>query len=319
MEVDATAPTTSADISITDAPSAAEPATTDQPTATADSTTPIGTPAKATPASASRAAATKGKTSSRSKKSTTKDPPTKAGGDALPSLPQPLKLPTFEEALVPKTTVRNLARPVLPSDGSGSITKDALTALTKGTSVFVSYLSHLANGHCLARRRKTVLPIDVFDAIHDAGLGQFVDELKAAHDEAEIAKTRKREAAKLKTVSAAADDDEDGEEDGDGDGDQDGDVTTDVNPGPSRKKQRISRTPADAAFDADATEDEGVGNSDTDESGDDDDDDGATSDEDDNAAALPADDDDDGGSDADRPGPTSRRDEALDDDDEDSD
>lgn len=294
--------------------------------------TDVAEPVAAEPVAAEPSSTTT-KSTSRPKakpkrKSTAKDTPTKAGGDALPSLPVPLKLPTFEEALVPKSTIRNLARPVLPADGSGSITKDAMTALTKGTSVFVSYLSALANEHCVAKKRKTVLPQDVWDALEDADLGQFVDELKHAHDAAEAAKSKKREAAKRRSGANAAADttveaDDEIEDDDDDEEEEVGDADVTANSlGPSRKK---ARTSAVTNGDGDEDEDEdgeaaagADGNATEDEA---DEGDAISSDEeDDNDAQLVSaeadvDDEDD---DADRPGPTSRRDEAVDDD-EDSD
>ncbi|BFZ57603.1 hypothetical protein PYCC9005_004655 [Savitreella phatthalungensis] len=136
------------------------------------------------------------------------------------SLWGPMTLPTFDESTVPRSTVRNLARPVLPTDGTGTITRDALMALTKGTSVFISYIAALAQEACAAKRRKTVLPQDVWEALEKAEMSQFVEDLKADHDEAEQRKIEKRELGKRKSqgLELELQDPDEGDEEGDGAG-----------------------------------------------------------------------------------------------------
>jgi DNA polymerase epsilon subunit 3 len=67
-----------------------------------------------------------------------------------------------QDLLLPRTLTSRLARGVLPANTS--IQKDALLALTKAATVFISYLAHNANE---LTSKKTVGPQDVLKAIQE--------------------------------------------------------------------------------------------------------------------------------------------------------
>jgi hypothetical protein len=49
------------------------------------------------------------------------------------------KISSFEDNLMPRSTIKNCAKAMLKQDAP--IQKDALLALTKGSTVFISYLT----------------------------------------------------------------------------------------------------------------------------------------------------------------------------------
>lgn len=90
---------------------------------------------------------------------------------------------TFEESIMPRSTIKNCAKTVLKEDTM--IQKEALTALAKGSSVFISYLTTHANEIALSKKRKTIMPNDVFEALKVIEFSRFVPDLKQAHELAE--------------------------------------------------------------------------------------------------------------------------------------
>lgn len=101
---------------------------------------------------------------------------------------------TFEESIMPRSTIKNCAKAVLKDDIM--IQKEALTALAKGSSVFISYLTTHANEIALSKKRKTIMPNDVFEALKVIEFARFVPDLKIAHEQAERETKEKRERKK---------------------------------------------------------------------------------------------------------------------------
>ncbi|KAJ9668564.1 hypothetical protein H2201_001206 [Coniosporium apollinis] len=83
---------------------------------------------------------------------------------------------SVEDLSLPRTMVQRLAKGVLPPNTS--IQKDALLALSKSATVFVSYLTHQAHDLACMKDKKTIQPRDVLDAIEEAELEGFLDRLE---------------------------------------------------------------------------------------------------------------------------------------------
>lgn len=87
----------------------------------------------------------------------------------------------IDDLLLPRTLLSRLARGVLPPNTS--ISKDALLALTKASSVFIS---HLASSADSLTTRKTIAPQDVLNALEDIEWGHLrprcEEELKIYED-----------------------------------------------------------------------------------------------------------------------------------------
>lgn len=116
-------------------------------------------------------------------------------------------IPTFEESIMPRTTIKACAKTVLHSDTA--IQKDALTALAKGSSVFISYLTTHANEIALSKKRKTIMPSDVLEALKVIELDRFIPDLQRAHERSEAENKEKRDRKKsgASVVANVVDDD----------------------------------------------------------------------------------------------------------------
>ena len=75
-----------------------------------------------------------------------------------------------QDLLLPRTLTSRLARGILPPNTS--IQKDALLALTKSATVFISYLAATANEQST---KKTIGPNDVLAALREMELGQIME------------------------------------------------------------------------------------------------------------------------------------------------
>ncbi|KAN0067717.1 Histone-fold-containing protein [Elaphomyces granulatus] len=109
---------------------------------------------------------------------------------------------SVEDYLLPRALTQRLAKSVLPPNTT--IQKDALLAIQKAATVFVSYLSSHANEATLKR---TVAPTDVFTALSGLEFDLFRDRLErelAVHMEAvEKKRNATREKKAAATVSAS--------------------------------------------------------------------------------------------------------------------
>ncbi|KAF1989527.1 histone-fold-containing protein [Aulographum hederae CBS 113979] len=82
-----------------------------------------------------------------------------------------------EDLNLPKTMIQRLAKGVLPPNTQ--ITKDALLAISKSSTVFVNYLAAHANENAQRANKKTIQPKDIFDSIYDLGFDVFLPRLQA--------------------------------------------------------------------------------------------------------------------------------------------
>ncbi|KAG2415503.1 hypothetical protein HFD88_006694 [Aspergillus terreus] len=98
---------------------------------------------------------------------------------------------SIEDYLLPRSLTLRLAKSVLPPNTS--IQKDAVLAIQKAATVFVSYLSSHANEATLKR---TVAPSDVFSAISELEFDAFRPRLEKELDAYTEIKAGKRRAKK---------------------------------------------------------------------------------------------------------------------------
>jgi DNA polymerase epsilon subunit 3 len=73
--------------------------------------------------------------------------------------------------------VQRLSKGVLPPNTQ--IQKDALLAISKSATVFINYLSSVANEQAQRANKKTIQPKDVLDAIHLTEFDSFLPRLEA--------------------------------------------------------------------------------------------------------------------------------------------
>ncbi|KAF7719406.1 DNA polymerase epsilon subunit D [Penicillium ucsense] len=98
---------------------------------------------------------------------------------------------SVEDYLLPRSLTIRLAKSVLPPNTT--IQKDAVLAIQKAATVFISYLSSHANDATLKR---TVAPADVFDALTELELDAFRPRLEKELEAFTEIKAGKRKAKK---------------------------------------------------------------------------------------------------------------------------
>ncbi|KAF2691258.1 histone-fold-containing protein [Lentithecium fluviatile CBS 122367] len=84
---------------------------------------------------------------------------------------------SVEDLNLPKSIVQRLGKGVLPPNTQ--IQKDALLAMSKSATVFVNYLTSCAAEHAARSGKKTVMPKDVFDAMHELEFEFMLPRLEA--------------------------------------------------------------------------------------------------------------------------------------------
>ncbi|KAF1825969.1 histone-fold-containing protein [Dissoconium aciculare CBS 342.82] len=84
---------------------------------------------------------------------------------------------SVDDLSLPKSMIARLAKGVLPANTQ--IHKDALLALHKSATVFVSYIASNSNDNAQAAGKKTISPLDVIAALKDAEFEGFVPRLEA--------------------------------------------------------------------------------------------------------------------------------------------
>ncbi|PGG96373.1 hypothetical protein AJ79_09613 [Helicocarpus griseus UAMH5409] len=104
-----------------------------------------------------------------------------------------------EDYLLPRSLTQRLAKGVLPPNTS--IQKDALLAISKAATVFVSYLSSHANEET---EKKTVTPQDVFAALSEIEFDAFLPRLERELAVYTEAAAQKRRGKKDRKAGAAA-------------------------------------------------------------------------------------------------------------------
>ncbi|KAI7825032.1 histone-fold-containing protein [Kickxella alabastrina] len=85
-------------------------------------------------------------------------------------------LTTLDELEFPKAVLTRLLKSSLPENIA--IQKEARQAITKASTVFVSYLAATANDCARESGHKTIMSNDIFKALEAVGLGDFVDRLQ---------------------------------------------------------------------------------------------------------------------------------------------
>ncbi|PVH98780.1 histone-fold-containing protein [Periconia macrospinosa] len=83
----------------------------------------------------------------------------------------------IEDLNLPKSIVQRLGKGVLPPNTQ--IQKDALLAMSKSATVFVNYLTSCAAENAARSGKKTVMPKDVFDAMHELEFEFMLPRLEA--------------------------------------------------------------------------------------------------------------------------------------------
>ncbi|KAJ1850486.1 guanylate kinase, partial [Coemansia sp. RSA 2703] len=84
---------------------------------------------------------------------------------------------TIDDLDFPKAVLTRIVKASLPDNIA--IQKDARLAVSKASTVFVSYLAATANDCARESGHKTIMTNDVFKALEAVGLGDFIDRLQA--------------------------------------------------------------------------------------------------------------------------------------------
>ncbi|KAB5580650.1 histone-fold-containing protein [Coniochaeta sp. 2T2.1] len=84
---------------------------------------------------------------------------------------------TIEDLNLPKSIITRLAKGVLPPNTQ--IQANAILALSKSATVFISHLSNAANEWTQSGGKKTIMPADVFRALDDIEYGFMRERLEA--------------------------------------------------------------------------------------------------------------------------------------------
>ncbi|KAK5987342.1 DNA polymerase epsilon subunit D [Cladobotryum mycophilum] len=115
---------------------------------------------------------------------------------------------TIEDLSLPKSIITRLAKGILPPNTQ--IQGNAILALSKSATVFISYLAAHANENTVAAGKKTLLPGDVFKALDDTEFGFLKERLEAEFAKFNAIQTEKRTnyRQKVKTTKPAGDDTE---------------------------------------------------------------------------------------------------------------
>ncbi|KAH9903929.1 histone-fold-containing protein [Xylariomycetidae sp. FL2044] len=97
---------------------------------------------------------------------------------------------TIEDLSLPKSIITRLAKGVLPPNTQ--IQANAILAMTKSATVFISHLANAANEHTLNSNKKTIMPNDVFEALEDIEYPFLRERLEAEFKKFNETQTTKR-------------------------------------------------------------------------------------------------------------------------------
>ncbi|KAK8141823.1 hypothetical protein G3M48_009833 [Beauveria asiatica] len=118
---------------------------------------------------------------------------------------------TVEDLMLPKSIITRLAKGVLPANTQ--IQANAIMAMSKSTTVFISYLAAHANEITLNANKKTIMPADVFKALEEIEFDFLREPLEAEFAKFNAIQTDKRNTYRQKVKAATkptgANDDED--------------------------------------------------------------------------------------------------------------
>ncbi|KAI0125812.1 histone-fold-containing protein [Xylariales sp. AK1849] len=84
---------------------------------------------------------------------------------------------TIEELNLPKSIITRLAKGVLPPNTQ--IQANAILAMSKAATVFISHLANAANEITTSSGKKTIMPQDVFDSLDEIEFPEFREVIQA--------------------------------------------------------------------------------------------------------------------------------------------
>lgn len=106
---------------------------------------------------------------------------------------------TIEDLTLPKSIITRLAKGVLPSNTQ--IQANAILAMSKSATIFVNHLANAANEHTLNSNKKTIMPADVFAALEDIEFPFFRERLEAEFKKFNDTQTTKRNTYRRKVAA----------------------------------------------------------------------------------------------------------------------
>ncbi|GAP82981.1 putative DNA polymerase epsilon subunit d [Rosellinia necatrix] len=106
---------------------------------------------------------------------------------------------TIEDLTLPKSIITRLAKGVLPSNTQ--IQANAILAMGKSATVFISHLASAANEHTQNNNKKTIMPADVFAALEDIEFPFFRERLEAEFKKFNDTQTTKRNTYRRKVAA----------------------------------------------------------------------------------------------------------------------
>ncbi|KAF4510630.1 hypothetical protein G6O67_002506 [Ophiocordyceps sinensis] len=139
----------------------------------------------------------------------------------------------IEDLTLPKSIITRLAKGVLPPNTQ--IQANAILAMSKGATLFISYLASHANEHTTNANKKTISPADVFKALDDTGFAFFRAPLEAEFAKYNAVQTEKRSSYRQKVRAA-----KDGPSKGDDTDMADTTTASDPSGGPLAKRPRLA-------------------------------------------------------------------------------
>ncbi|KAF3067173.1 DNA polymerase epsilon subunit D [Daldinia childiae] len=107
---------------------------------------------------------------------------------------------TIEDVTLPKSIIMRLAKGVLPPNTQ--IQANAILAMSKSATVFISHLANAANEHTQSSNKKTIMPADVFTALDDIEFPFFRERLEAEFKKFNETQTTKRNTYRRKVAAA---------------------------------------------------------------------------------------------------------------------
>ncbi|RCI07823.1 hypothetical protein L249_5833 [Ophiocordyceps polyrhachis-furcata BCC 54312] len=107
---------------------------------------------------------------------------------------------TIEDLSLPKSIITRLAKGVLPPNTQ--IQANAILAMSKGATLFISYLASHANEHTTNAGKKTISPTDVFKALDDTEFSFLREPLEAEFAKFNAMQTEKRSSYRQKVRAA---------------------------------------------------------------------------------------------------------------------
>ncbi|KAI0406781.1 histone-fold-containing protein [Xylaria palmicola] len=158
---------------------------------------------------------------------------------------------TIEDLTLPKSIITRLAKGVLPSNTQ--IQANAILAMSKSATVFISHLANASNEHTLNNNKKTIMPADVFAALEDIEFPFFRERLEAEFKKFNDTQTSKRNTYRRKVAAQKK-----AEKSGPGGTDPDASMVsnasaaTESSTAPRSKKQKPNAAHEESAMDVDA-------------------------------------------------------------------